>query len=339
MSLNNCIIHKISRSTETSPVETKLRDDDNVGDGILSLYEQLGQTYRRSTLRQVGQFDPERSDNPFPKHLRDLKEGNTSLARISQKLMDNLRHSLDTHTTPFHAHVMFALEDVMNQDILSIFWIDHQEAIRISNDLDLEFVEYIDTKHLIAGISLHLTDYEENSDAAYLSIFNARGEKDLGQCLVEFCCFTTEVNTAAETEAFLTIVEQYTEQQPEDTADTMRSEIIDYCIDQNMAGEPVHVDVLSNLINEREPEHFSEFVSERQEIAKKAIHTHRPSLKKYGRISGRDKDISLSFSSNLIGEGIEFDAKTNTLMIRHLPKGLKEQLGKSLNKHTDSDPS
>lgn len=337
MALQHCILHSIHRATETSPIEVKLRDEDNDGDGVLSLYEQLGQTYRRSALRQVGQFDPERSDNPFPGLLQDLKEEKTSLARVSQKLMDSLKHTLDGHNEPFRAHILFALENVMNQDVLSMFWIDHQEAIRINNDLALEFVEYIDTKHLLAGVSIHLSDYHESPDSTYLSYFNARGEKELGECIKDFCCFTTEVNTAADTEAFLNIVEQFTEQLPEDNAAPMRNEIVDYCIEQNMAGEPVHVDVLSNLINEREPEGFSNFVAERQEVPKKIIHTHRPSLKKFGRISARDKDISLSFSSNLIGEGIEFDAENNTLMIRHLPKGLKEQLRQSLEKHPHAE--
>lgn len=333
MSLKHCIIHAIRREGETAPVTVQLRDDNNQpGDGVLSLYEQARQGERKSSSRQVGQFDGERSDNPFPKLLTDLNEEKTSLARVSQQLMEHLKAALDSFHQPFDAHVLFAIENVMNQNIMSIYWMEHQQASHITHELDVQWVDYIDPRQVKAAISIHLSDYEPHTDICYLSFFVARGEKDLADCIKDFCCFTTEINTAAETEAFLSIVDQYTDALPDETGLEVKTDIIDYCINQNMMGEPVHVDVLSNLINEREPEQFSSFVREHQEQAKPAIHTHRPSLKRYGRITARDKDLSLSFSSSLIGEGIEFDAANGTLTIRHLPKGLKEQISKSLSK-------
>lgn len=333
MALKHSIVHKISRSSETAPIELSLREAETGSeDSIISLYEQLRTSFTRSTLKQVGQFDPERGDNPFVKLLRDFSEQSLSLMRLSQHLMRHLQQALDTFQQPFDAHILFALDHVVNYESLVIFWIEHQEFLHISQTLDVELVQGIDTKHLIAGMSINLSDYQEAPGEKYLSIYTARGQKEVGACFEYFSCFTSEVNTVAETEAFLEIVEQYTEQLPEEQAEIKRSDIIDYCIEQNMAGEPVHVEVLSTVVNEREPEDFANFVSQHQEVPKASIHTHRPSLKRYGRISGRNKDISLSFSASLVGEGIEFDADQDALIIRQLPKGLKEQLVKAARK-------
>ncbi len=333
MPLDHSIVHKISRNTDTSPIEISLaKTETGNEDSIVSLFEQLRKTYHRSSLKQVGQFDPERNDNPFPKLLSDLNEKKVSLLRLSQRLMEQLKHSVDSYHTPFEGHILFTLDTTVNHETLSLLWIEHQEAVHITQDLTLERVDYIDTKNLVAGITINLNDYQEAPEEKYLSLYVSRGQKEIGEYLESFCCFTTQVNTAAETEAFLNIVEQYTEQLPEEEGQLKRNDIIDYCIEQNMAGEPVQIEVLSTVLNERAPDEFSTFVSQHQETPKKAIHTHRPSLKRYGRYSGRDKDISLSFSASLVGEGIDFDVEENALIIRHIPKGLKEQLIKALTK-------
>ncbi len=336
MALQNSIIHRLYRNTDTAPVETSLASDPlGDSDAIVSLFEQLRRVYSPSALRQVGQFDPERSDNPFPKLLRDLDEEKISLARLSEKLMQHLKHSLDSHAEPFDAHVLFTLDSAVNQQTLTLFWIEQQEALNITQDLQLEAVNYIEPRSLVAAISINLSDYKDLPEEKYLSLYVSRGYKDLGESLEYFAAFTTEINTAEETQAFLDIVEQYTAQLPEDHAQLKRNDILDYCIEQNMAGEPVHIDVLSTVVNEQAPDEFSNFVTEHQPQPKKSIHTHRPSLKRYGRIAGRDKDISLSFSADLIGEAIEFNPEENALIIRHIPKGMKEQLVKAMEKHQE----
>lgn len=333
MALTHSIVHKISRNSETAAIELSLRNEETGHeDSIVSLYEQLRSTFSRSALKQAGQFDPEQGGNPFPKLLRDLAEEKTSLTRLSLHLMEQLKLALDGYQTPFEAHLLFAIDQAVNYTSLVIFWIEHQEFLQISQALDVERVDGIDTKNLVAGMSINLSDYQEAPEERYLSVYTARGQKEIGECFMQFSYFTSEINTVAETEAFLNIVEQYTEQLPEEAADLKRSDIIDYCIEQNMAGEPVHIEVLSTVIDEREPEAFATFVNEHQETPQKTIHTHRPSLKRYGRLSGRDKDISLSFSASLVGEGIEFDADLNALIIQHIPKGLKEQLMKTMRK-------
>lgn len=340
MALEHSIIHRLSRSSDTASISTQLNDSAHSEENAaLSLFEQLRRVSGPSALRQVGQFDPERSDNPFPKLLDDLYEEKLPLTRVSEKLVKHLGHALDSYPEPFEAHLLFALDSSVNQKTLYIFWVEHQEALHITQALSLEDVHYIEPRNLVAAVTINLSDYRDLPDEKYLSLYISRGYKELGDCLEFFTAFTSDVNTAAETEAFLDIVEQYTSTLPEEETQSKRNDILDYCIEQNMAGEPVHIDVLSCVVNGDEPEAFTHFVSQHQENPKKSIYTHRPSLKRYGRLSGRDKDISLSFSADLIGESIEFDAQDNALIIRHLPKGLKEQLVQAMGKAAEQTSS
>lgn len=336
MALEHCILHHLTRDGETAPLNLKVREEESgTEDAIYSLYEQLRQTFNRNSTRQFGQFDSERGDNPFPAQLDKFKEEPAIFTRMTQKVMEHLKQTFDALAQPIDAHVMFAVETSVNQTVLYMFWMEHQAAMHITAAQEIESVEYIEPKNLVAALSVNLSDFHEVPEAKYLSVMKGRGYKEVGEFFENFSCFTTQISTAAETEAFLEVVEKFTEEMPEEEGQSKRNDIIDYCIEQNMAGEPVNVEALSAIINEDEPEQFTQFVETNQDKPQTVIHTHRPSLKKYGRYSGRDKDISLSFNATLVGEAIEYNPTDNTLVIRHIPKGLKEQLVKALQKERE----
>ena len=89
---------------------------------------------------------------------------------------------------------------------------------------------------------------------------------------------------------------------------------------------------LSFQVDQKEPTRFSQFAQERQTDPIDEIHTDRARLKRYVRFSGRDKNLSISFSSDRFGEGIVYDTDSESLIIKDIPKSLKQQLVKHQSK-------
>ena len=54
----------------------------------------------------------------------------------------------------------------------------------------------------------------------------------------------------------------------------------------------------------------------------------RKSLKNYIRFSGKNKDVTLSFAATALGGDIQFDASSDSLVIKNLPSRLLKQLKK-----------
>ena len=82
-------------------------------------------------------------------------------------------------------------------------------------------------------------------------------------------------------------------------------------------------------LNENAPTEFVNFVSENQQAPKVEMYTDRGSLKRYIRFFGRDKDMSISFSADMVGQDIIYDEHSGTLTIKRIPKSLKQQLKRS----------
>ena len=63
-----------------------------------------------------------------------------------------------------------------------------------------------------------------------------------------------------------------------------------------------------------------------------ALYTDRNQLKRYTRFYGRDQDLSISFSTLMLGRHIVYDEASDTLTIRAIPKSLKAQLSRHAKK-------
>ena len=194
----------------------------------------------------------------------------------------------------------------------------------------------------------------------------AGGTAPLQNAILEAIGFTDTLNTTAETEEFLEIVDSYSRTLPEEQAFEYKSKVVDYCIEQDLRGEPVVFEELENHLasetNAKPAEAFSHYVIEKKkerrkqpvpagatpeeliaagaptadvaDAVKAELIPDRKKLKGFIRFSGKNKDLSLSFSAALLGKDIEFNPANKSLLIHKVPESLLKQLSA---KNTDSE--
>ena len=330
MTLKHCIIHQIERPVPGAELTTTVRDTENNSAGpAYSLFEQLKQSYQRSSQKQYGYFDSELSDNPVPGWLQEQQQGKSPFAKTSQRLLQQLQQKLGDNDEAFSAYIMIAVETVMDQQQLYIFWFNHVEAAHIDNTLDIAPSQYIDSHKILYGARLFVEEWLEEDSKKYLSIITRRGNKNLSDAFSAFVGFSTGADLVVETSEFLTIVDEYAESLPEEKTTDYKGKIIDYCVEQDKQGAAVVFEDISTQLNQQQPKEFADFVSSKQESPKAEIYTDRGSLKRYVRYFGRDKNMSISFSADMFGQNIVYDEATGTLTIKEIPKSLKQQLKNS----------
>ncbi|PIP80693.1 MAG: nucleoid-associated protein NdpA [Gammaproteobacteria bacterium CG22_combo_CG10-13_8_21_14_all_40_8] len=330
MSLKHCIIHKIERLQPAADVVVTLADGElDVQGSIFSLYEQLRVRYMRSAQKRYGHFDPEQSANPLPGLIKDHLSEKSTFVSLTKGIMAQMKSSYEKVDEPFSAHVLIAMTEVNLRPELYIFWVNHEEVMQISSDLKVSNTRYINTSKIQFVAKVKLDDFADNETQRYLSVYTNRGNKDLTQAFLHFCGFVAGVDMAKETAEFLQIVDQFSEEIPPETVLTYKDKLLEYCVEQDKVGMPVVLDELSQLINEDEPEHFSRFVSQQQTEPQAEFYTDRSCLKKYLRYYGRDKNLSISFSSNMFGHQIHYNNDADILTIKQIPKSLKAQIKKN----------
>ena len=327
MALQHCIIHYIERAVPGADVTTTLREQENNCAGpAYSLFEQCKQSYQRSSQKQYGHFDREQADNPLPGWLKDQQQGKSSYARTSQRMMEQLQQKLQDNDEAFSAHIMFALETVMEQPQWYMFWINHVTANHIDSDLEVATTQYIDSAKLQYGARLFIDEWLEQDSQKYLSLLGSRGNKNLSDAFGDFIGFSTGLDLVEDTSEFLGIIDQYTQTLPDEKVSEQKEKIIDYCVEQDKQGFPVVFEEISSQLDESAPTKFASFVTDRQQAPKAEIYTDRGSLKRYMRYFGRDKNMSISFSAEMYGQDIVYDEQAGTLTIKQIPKSLRQQL-------------
>ena len=336
MPLNHSILHKIERTAPNADISHTLSGEENSSSGpIFSLFEKLKHSFQRSSQKQFGHFDKMLEDNPLPQWVKEQREGKMGFISLSQHIVEDLSNKLSNSEDPFSVHILIAQETIMEQDYLYVFWLQHTEAIYIDSDLQVSTSRYLDSKKMHYAIKLQLSEWLEEDSQKYLSIITSRGNKVFAEAFNQTIGFASGVDIVEETKEFLQIVNDYTETLPAEKAKECKEKVIEYCIERDGIGEPVLIEDLSLQLNEKAPLEFSSFVSDKQEVLKPTIHTDRSSLKRFIRFFGRDKDMSISFSSGRYGNDITYDENSGKLVINQLPKSLKQQL----NKHKHSPAS
>lgn len=330
MTLKHCIIHKIERSSANEQISRQIREEENNAEGpIASLFEQLKRTFLGRSQKQYGHFDTELTDNPLPAWLKDHCKAGSSFHSLSKSIVDQLKIKLDSTEDGFQAHLLIAMDRVLEQDQFYIFWIRHEEAQHIANNLEVETSRFIEASKLQYAVRINLDEWQEQDSQKYMSLLTARGNKELSEAFSQLCGFSAGLDLVEDTREFLGIVDQFTENLPEEDGREYKTKLLDYCIEQDSHGTPVFIKEISSQLNEEAPQQFADFVAEKQQTVKEELHTDRASLKRYIRFFGRDKNISISFSADMFGEHIQYDAQSGTLTIKQIPKSLKEQLSKA----------
>ena len=316
----------MERPAPGANITTELRPEANANEGMAySLFEQLKHSFSRSGQKQYGHFDRSITDNPLPGWLKDQQQGQSSFARFSQRLLEHLQQQLDQIDDAFNCHLLIAIETVMELPQLYIFWVRHTEALSVDNHLEVEASRYIDTSKLVYAARLFIDEWQEDGNK-YLTLVTKRGDKTLSDAFTHFIGFASGVDLVEETGEFLNIVDNYTASLPEDSSDATKQQIMEYCVNQDKQGLPVVFEDLSEQIDEKQPEAFANFVNENREEASEEIYTDRNSLKRYMRYFGRDQHISISFDASQFGEAVVYDEGNDSLVIKQIPKSLKQQL-------------
>lgn len=220
----------------------------------------------------------------------------------------------------------FAQQNMGEESWLYIVWSEAQSRL-IAKDGVLEHCDVIDPERIDAAIKIHINDWRQNQGQRALMQLGS-GNAAVKLQFARFFDFNSAESTKAETNTMLDVVERYARSLETEQQGEYRDRVVDFCQQREQLGETITIQELAEVANESEPQQFKSFAMEHDIDPNRSWLPDRNELKRYQRFYGRDPSISISFSSNLVGNGIEYDEEAETLLIKATPKGLKQQLKK-----------
>jgi nucleoid-associated protein len=345
MPVTHFITHKITKAGPQDGTQVGLNDTlSTVDDYAHKVMSQLRSIFISRAGKRYGRFNP---DAPQIKALTlDWLNEKQSFLTYTQTLAKYFASHLDNSPLEMDGYIAVIAEEIADGERLYIYHLRERTNVAFNNNMELTETKFIDFSNTGFALCINTGVLKDSDQEKYLSYSYGRGEKALQNTFSEFIGFTDTINVEQETQEFLQIVNEYTKSLSDADANETRAKVVEYCMEQDKYGAPVEFKAISQEIDQREPEKFEKFIVEKREQARSnsargvdaenneivsaevrnEFIPDRKSLKNYVRFSGKNKDLTLSFSAAALGADVQFNAGNNTLIIANLPARLLKQL-------------
>lgn len=344
MALIKLIAHAVSRPQTTAQTQLSLRDEELDVNGITEeLFHDIKQNMLKRSGKEYGRFSDQTVDYPCGSYLKQCLEGKMGFVSMSKKIAAQFQNEMDKLEVAFEGYLFIAQEKLEDGEHFQIAVLQHERGLYLNNDIHLEESFCLDVNAMRLSARVNVADWlsddaHQNNNAICMTLW--RGEKELSEVFTHTIGFSDKVDIAAETEQFVEVLNAYTKDIPEDTANTMRRQVVDYCEVQKHQNKPVVLEDLSNQIHKTVTDNqnadsapvpkLDHYVKQHQAKVAKEFMADTKQIKSLVRIAGRNDQLSMSFASSCLGESVLYDPATDTLTVTNIPTALKNRLKKHI---------
>ena len=332
--------HKITKPGPDSTCTTTIGSASLKQSGTMeeSLRE-MKLAYIKRIAKIHGQFSDIPGDNQFSQLLNEVLKEKLSFITFTKNCISHLKVKLESSPAYIDGYLFFAREKLAHEQSLWVFVAHHKQGHYLDENLQLSETRILDIEGISLAVKVNISDWQnDDKRSSYLSVLTNRGEKDINEAFLQWLGFANKANVKEQTDAFISVMEDFTANQPAPIAQETREKALNYCIEQEKLGERVKLQSLAEEISSGNETQFIELVKQKQPAISEEIIPNRNQLRQYLRISGRDEKFSMSFNANCLGDTIEYDLDRQSLLIKNLPKSLQQRISNHLKQHTEKDP-
>lgn len=325
MTIIHCITHQIHPDDNGDPALRPRSAELVVDETLEELATELKRAYLGRINREHGRFSEASLENGLAHELERFSSGEQDFIGLSTQLAGQLLQLLKDQGGELRGHLILFLEQQHEQQALYLFIVGQRIASRINEAQEVEPLLTLDFGASMMALKVDLGLWRSGEGGAYLSLSpsRARGMADL---LQQLSGFTAGVDKAAATRDFLERIETFSQQIPGEQVNDFRSQVVDYCVEQDRQDAPVEIGGLSQALDGVDTAAFSSYLADHLPEGGGRLLLDRRSLQRYVKFAGRERDLAISFSSHQLNKRVHYQADTDTLSITGLPKMLRSQL-------------
>lgn len=331
MAIKNVILHEVTRDKDGDPVVTNLRDEENSTEGLGSkLTEQLIELFSQSTLN-IGEFGVDGDSTLEPAFEQQLKRLHNKEKTFVETTKDMAERFADIISEPKLQSVKggilaFYMYEYRKNTLLAITVLNRIDGINASKDLDLSSATIIDLNRLHLGASINLTDWNEDLSSRYIKFKTGRSVEMRDYFESFIGCQRDKQAATRETSALKTAIKTYSSELGLDSDETQSKldSTHNFIQEQQKAGKEVLLTHVANAVFPDSTDNFLAVARNDKHQLSEQIAISSAELKRYVRLSGRGKGVSISFDNELLGKTVTFEDEQ--LIFTDIPETLKQSI-------------
>lgn len=323
--IEQIVLHKLIRKNEAE-IELQLRESTlSNQQPVLELIEDINRVYNNKS-KAYGLFN---QDSLFEQSMKELRLGNQDFLNFSQQSTKQLRNELMKYPFAAGGTVVFCLYRYLAVEYLIIAVLNSCASMLVNDELDITETHYLDIDHADIIARIDITEWETDSESKrYLTFLKGRVGRKVSDFFMDYLGASEGLDAKAQNKTLVKAVDDYCQQMQFDKQDksSARDNVYSYCQTQLQAGEEIELANLSNELPAADDNNFIEFIKKNDYDLEDTFPVDRSALRQLKKFSGSGGGLTLSFDSDLLGERILWDPKTDSLVIKGIPPNLRDQL-------------
>ncbi|HIF6163767.1 TPA: nucleoid-associated protein [Vibrio parahaemolyticus] len=332
MAIKNVILHEVTRHNDGDPVVVNLRNEENSIDGLGNdLTVKLIDLFSQSTLN-IGEFGVDGDPSLEPAFEQQLKRLSNKEKDFVETTRDMAERFADIIREPKLQSVkggllVFYTYEYRENTLLAIAVLNRIEGINATSQvLDLSSATILDLNRLHLGASINLTDWNEGLSNRYIKFKTGRSVEMRDYFELFIGCQRDKQAATRETSALKTAIKTYASELglDDDSTQLKLDNAHGFIQEQRKEGKEVLLTHVANAVFPDSADGFLAIARNDEYQLSEQIAISSAELKRYVRLSGRGKGISISFDNELLGKTVTFE--NEQLIFTDIPESLKQSI-------------
>ncbi len=308
---------------------------------MATLVEQLHLAYNGKPAKGYASFQHDKSARVVTA-LADWQGEQTNFLGFAKATTDALVVELSQHQLPETGYLLLAHYRYLASEFLLVCLLGSKDHFELSDQLELATSRHLDIGRMQLAARIDLTEYAVNAAKGnYISFIRGRAGRKVADFFLDFLGCEEGADAKVNSQKVLASVEEYlgAADFAQDEKTAARRQVFEYCEERVKAGQEVVLAELSAVIEPEQENGFLHYCAEQQLEVAEQFPVEVKELKKLVKFNGVGGGLSLSFDEKLLGERVQYDIKTDTLVIKGTPPNLRDQLQRFTQGYSSFDQS
>ena len=331
MDIIQSVLHKIdkkSKQTQIIVIKPKENLFDVADKVVVKLLTDAVSAFRRTGSKGYAVFQDNGVVYPFSSELNKYLSDEYDFLQLSISAMSILKEQMSKEALSTGGYILFSHYQVAGADYILIMQLKIKPGTGI-DDLTLDLLENLnlDIDHLHEAARINIRDWRASA-GKYISFVKKTANAQPTKYFRDFVGCDQFEDAKEHTEDLVSAVESYCADVGlgVDAVNSVKDKVFTYCEEKTKDGEVISLAGLSMRIDEEDPESFIRYLDDNELQVPDSFDPIRVAYKHLRRIGGKDKDLTINFNRSLLGKRVTYNKETGELVIKDLPRELKEEL-------------
>lgn len=329
MNVNFAVLHKVDKKSGKTDIKVTLAKKLlPVNDTVKRVVDDVRKLYTGSAV--YGVFQDNENEYRFQKILNENNETNfQDFHAFSSDAMKILEHRMKLTSASAGGYVLFVLYEEAGVAFLFVLMLNDTVGAHVKGDLTLEDTMHLDMSKLYVAGRVNISKWqacmkEGDTEKKYVSFIRRR--RDIANYFVDFIGCTEVVQAKDSTIKFIGVFQSYIEsiKLKSEEKEQKRSVVSMYLEECHKENKEASLEQISTLLDEENPESFTEYASNEKHEIGALFPVHKPSLVRLRGVVFKGDGLNIRMSQKYVRNHVHITDKG--IEIRNAPDELIKEI-------------